>query len=234
MLSFITLSHRPELADSLRLSLQSSLGSSVMWELIVIDGAKHDLFTGYNEGASRAKGDELCFVHHDVQFLGNLLSFRTSFDLLKNPSTGFIGIAGAVRLDADGTLWSNPTPEERFLLSDCRGMALVPGDNPFGVKGLCWPTVGAIFGPTLVVDGVILLCTRRLFDSLNGFDSNTFKGFHFYDIDISLRAHLANKPNYIAPIPLYHGSTGNYDQDWDAARQVFLKKHGHLLPLRLT
>jgi hypothetical protein len=68
---------------------------------------------------------------------------------------------------------------------------------------------------------------------VNGFDDKTFKGFHFYDVDVSFRAHLAGFKNYVAPIPMFHRSTGTYDKVWDAARQVFVRKHVARLPFQL-
>jgi hypothetical protein len=52
-------------------------------------------------------------------------------------------------------------------------------------------------------------------------------------VDISLRAHFAGLKNYVAPIPVFHASKGNYDQVWEAARQVFLRKWAGRLPVHI-
>jgi hypothetical protein len=69
---------------------------------------------------------------------------------------------------------------------------------------------------------------------LGGFDTNTFQGFHFYDVDITLRAHFAGLSNYVALIPIFHESTGAYDEAWEKLRQKFVKKWTGKLPVTLS
>jgi hypothetical protein len=101
----------------------------------------------------------------------------------------------------------------------------------FGLVVDGWPHQYAIqFGQVLVLDGVLLMCSRRTFGQVGGFDDKNYKGFHFYDIDITFGASLANLVNLAAPIPILHGSIGGTDANWETNRAIFLKKYGHLLP----
>lgn len=234
MLEFICVSNNPAKAASLQRSIAASFPAPGAHQFTCIDGNAHDLFKGYNAGAAQSSADILVFLHHDVTLLANAMAFEHPLRLLEDAGTGFIGVAGAVRLNAMGTWWGD-VPQQQ-VMAGCRGMVGAPDKinphNPFAMNFLAWPGP-AVFGRVLVVDGVFLMCHRRTFDRLGGFDQETFTGFHFYDIDISLRAHFAGLKNYVAPIPMYHASTGNYDQVWDAARQKFLQKFAGRLPVQL-
>jgi GT2 family glycosyltransferase len=232
VIDFITVSRTPQRVQLLQQSLGLSLGTIVPHQLIVIDGNSHDLFTGYNAGAAKATADVLAFIHDDVQLLGNALTFGRPLQLLQDPSIGFIGAAGSRILDTTGAWWGgNLTRQQTF--ANCRGMVLHAAQNEFGIHALVWPGGSAEFGQVLVVDGVFLMCHRRTFDRLGGFDAATFKGFHFYDVDITFRAHQQGLKNLVAPIPMLHASTGNYGPEWEASRRVFVEKHKRALPASL-
>jgi hypothetical protein len=238
MIDFIVVSNSPASVAELERTLHSAMagmpaGSAgeKSWRLVTVDGNTHDLFTGYNAGAAQGHADVLAFLHHDVRVHANSIALERPLELLKNPAVGFIGVCGATRLNAQGTWWGDlPQPQ---MLSYCRGAVGCPDGNPFGMNLLAWPGGAAVFGPALVVDGVFLMCHRRTFDALHGFDAATFKGFHFYDVDITLRAHFAGLRNFVAPIPLFHMSTGKYDHVWEAARQIFVRKFAGRLPCQL-
>jgi GT2 family glycosyltransferase len=230
MVNFICVSNDQQKVMSLERSIRSTFGNTRPWKLEVVDGGRHDIFGGYNAGAANCVGDILVFLHQDVLVLANSMAFERPLLMLENPGTGLIGVAGATRLNAAGTWWGD-LPQAQ-MLSFCRGFVGCPGKNEFGMNFLAWPGPGS-FGEALVVDGVFLMCHRRTFERLGGFDDKSFKGFHFYDVDISLRAHLAGLRNHVAPIALYHDSTGKYDDVWEGARQIFVRKHAGRLPCQL-
>jgi hypothetical protein len=231
MISFITVGYRPDLLQALAASLRLGAGS-IPWELIAVDGTAFDLFRGYNHAARQAKGDILAFVHEDVQFLGNPLTLAKPIECLNDPRTGFVGIAGSMLLEATGQWWGGRLSHDEAF-ENCRGMVIHPSIHEGGLQVNAWPEKCGLFGRVLVVDGAWMMCHRQTFDRLEGFDEKTFTGFHFYDTDISLRASLAGLTNYVLPIPLLHLSPGQRDEKWEAARQLFIRKHASVLPLRL-
>ncbi|HTP60525.1 MAG TPA: glycosyltransferase [Burkholderiales bacterium] len=236
MIEFVTVSHQPWRIGPLEKSLQAAMGPSrwpgpKKWRLTVIDGTSNDIFNGYNKAAASTTGDILAFMHHDIQVLANAVAFERPLRLLEEPATGLIGIAGATRLNAQGCWWGDLPLQE--VMSHCRGIVAYPDENPMGMTYTTWPGGQGLFGQVVVVDGVFLMCHRRTLDSLGGFDSKTFKGFHFYDIDISFRAHLRGLKNYVAPLPLIHESRGNYDDAWESARKLFVDKFSGQLPCRI-
>lgn len=235
MIGFITVTKEPcrvtRLEESLRATFGESDGSN--WTLRVVDGHRHDLFSGYNAGAAQSSGDILVFLHDDVLVLGNRLAFDKPLALLQEPTTGFIGVIGANRVNLQGTWWGDMPQQQAFAY--CRGEVMVPdtvAPNVFGINSFVWSDSLGVFGLALVVDGVFLMCRRQTFEKLGGFDAATFQGFHFYDVDMTLRASFAGLKNYVAPIPIYHESLGKYDDAWEAQRQKFVTKWAGKLPVR--
>jgi len=75
-----------------------------------------------------------------------------------------------------------------------------------------------------------------VFRALGGFDAESFPGWHFYDVDITFRAHLAGYRNYVIPFPVLHGEIprrGYPWDDWKVAREVFARKFEGKLPVHL-
>ena len=231
-IDFITLSRKPENVKILARSIELAMGKVFSFTLTVVDGNHHDLFNGYNFGASKTTGDILVFVHDDAQFLGNPLTFGLPFELLQEPATGFIGVVGARFLGVNGTWWGDHLTREH-IMSQCRGMILNTRQNEFGMHSVVWPGGSGEFGQVMVIDGVLLMCHRRTFVRIGGFDADHFGGFHFYDLDTTFRAHLAGLKNYVAPMPVLHQSQGKYDEAWEKNRQIFAEKHKAVLPCSL-
>jgi hypothetical protein len=232
MLEFITLSNRPEHHQKLAASIPLAMGDLAPWNLTIVDASQHDMFSGYNHGARQTEGEILVFVHDDAQFLGNPLTMAGPLQTLQDPQTGFIGVAGTRLLDRDACWWG--LNSKGAVTEHCLGLIYQTGHGELGIHANPYPEGTAQFGRVVVLDGVLLMCHRRTFERLNGFDEQSYKGFHFYDIDITFRAALAQLQNLVAPIPLLHASPGGAEQAWEANRQIFLRKYGHLLPARLT
>jgi GT2 family glycosyltransferase len=202
-------------------------------KLTVVDGNRYDLFAGYNAGAAQTSGDILVFIHDDVQIIGNVLSFARPIRHLTDPATGFIGGFGSKLLNERGTWWEKNQPKQQ-IAENCLGMVFCPSANEFSMDAAVWPGLTARFGRVLVVDGVLLMCHRRTFDRLGGFDAATYKGFHFYDVDITFRAHQLGLKNYAAPLPMLHASLGKYGDDWEINRKIFVEMHRASLPCAIV
>ena len=146
---------------------------------------------------------------------------------MKKPLTGICGVAGTRVMPKDGIWWNAPNEE-------CRGSVSHPSPNPFGLHTNCWPHVGAQFGQVAICDGAMLMCSRKTFQRLKGFDTEAYYGlFHAYDIDICTRAMLAGMTNWCVPIPLFHGSPGVPDESYTKALNIYKAKFGKYLPLRI-
>ena len=138
--------------------------------------------------------------------------------LLKQPDTGFLGVAGASSLAPDVAWWNSPDVSGAVMHRD-RG-----GRESFNAYGP--------YGRVAVLDGLFLMAKGRLFEEL-GRPRAGGPGFHFYDMEWTLRAHLAGKRNWTLPLLLLHASGGAAvdDELWrqDAAR--FSERFADYLPV---
>ena len=71
MISIIICSRKADISQGLKDNIAATIGCE--YELCVIDNShnEYNIFTAYNEGVSRAKGDILCFMHEDVKYISN-------------------------------------------------------------------------------------------------------------------------------------------------------------------
>jgi hypothetical protein len=188
-------------------SLKKSLtGVAALPRVCQVRGYPH-ITKAYNQAAKSCSEELLCFVHDDVQFGFNLAQFLAAIEVVKR--SGIVGVCGTTRLEDDGTWWRTLPRHE--INACCKGAV----GSPHGM--LRWNG----FGPVVVVDGVMLLMRRSVFDALGGFDER-LTGAHFYDVDISLRAHRAGFVNNVVDLPVFHKSVGNYDAVWEESRRQFL------------
>lgn len=199
------------------------------WELIVVDGTKYDLFTGYNAGSKLAQYSRLVFVHDDVEFLCHGRWFNRNIELVDRPGIGFLGIAGSLVVPPDAK-WTSAG-------HSAQGCVLHPAIGDIEYQANVWPGQVAqfgggvgLFGWVSILDGVLLVVTKATLDSIGGFNEAEFSGFHFYDIETTFRATLAGLKNYAVPIPIFHNSQGLGGTEFEEARFKFLRKHGSKLP----
>lgn len=153
----------------------------------------------YNRGAKKAKYRTLLFIHEDIEFLnkdwGTIL--MKCFEL-KN--VGVIGVAGGVKKSLLPTGHDQGIDEFRKVFVSHKRDEAISRSNvsqPFKIKTL---------------DGVFLAMTKEIWQEYRF--NEAIEGFHFYDLDISLRTSRKYQ-NYIIPnIPVIHFSIGRFDNNW--------------------
>lgn len=126
--------------------------------------------------------------------------------LLSNENTGFLGVAGALGINPGSAWWNYPEISGAVLHnSEAKGLLL----NVYG-----------IFGQVLVLDGLFLMCKAETILEMGDFNIDEDR-FHFYDMELCLRAHGMGKKNYTIPLMMAHGSSGatinneKWQQDMD-------------------
>lgn len=136
--------------------------------------------------------------------------------LLEKENTGFLGVAGAHSLHAGQAWWNEEQVSGAVLHASESGVNL----NGYGP-----------YGRVAVLDGLFMMARASLFDELGPVRNH--RGFHFYDMELSLRAHLAGKKNWTIPLLLMHLSGGKTidDREWAAAADSFQQVHTEHLPL---
>ena len=181
----------------------------------------------YGKEETLKDDDVICLVHDDVEILSDKSEFLYYLELCNKPRTGFVGVAGGTIYDNNaikGAWWNARAvgASRGFVFQGVEKETMVP--NYFGPHGQC-----------VVLDGLFLACSYKTL-KLVGLDQPQYlsSGWDFYDIHLTLKAHLMGLNNYTVPIICKHESAGNMRQDWYTARDQFLRHHYNNLPVRLN
>ena len=220
MISIIICSRKPDITDNLKSNITETIG--VDYELIVIDNSenKYSIFSAYNEGVRRAKYPYLCFMHEDILY--HTLNWGEKVvEHFQDEKVGLIGVAGGHFLpDCPASWW----------ISRCNSVNLwnkQPEICQFAQNRN--EATGSI--EVLAVDGLWFCIPKRLFDKIS-FDEKYYKGFHAYDLDISMQVVSENfKVIIVFDLLIEHFSGGNGDALWFEALEKFYNKWKDYLPL---
>lgn len=182
MISVIICSRENYISEHLIKNINETIGCD--FELIVIDNSKkaYDIFSAYNEGVQRAKGDILCFCHDDILFRSENWGMAIQ-RILADRSIGAIGVIGTHFLPAAPMYWwSSPYISQYSINNDNGKVRLHDIRNYFHGN----------LADVVAVDGVCFFIPKSLFSFVR-FDDDTFDGFHVYDMDICMQVQKLGK-----------------------------------------
>jgi hypothetical protein len=223
MISVIVCSVQPGYLQQLKKNLQETIG--VEYELLAYDNrnTKKGICAVYNEMAAKAKFDILCFAHEDILFetlsWGRELinSFESSFEVIgvagsKYKSGFFSGwYTGNVEFDCANILHRFPDRDERISLN--------PSKKSSTEEVVC-------------LDGVFISCYKSVWQQVL-FDEKNLKGFHFYDIDFSLRCSNNHKVGVSFKIDIVHLTMGgDFGNNWVLTAIDYHQRNRSFLPVR--
>ncbi len=196
------------------------------WEVIYI--IKNSIFDAYTSALKEndilAK-DRVIMCHDDIEILMEPDMFNKIIDDSLTPKTGFLGIAGAKRLNKTACWWHGLGREYPHTESFLQGMVF----HGSSIND-CYPTYYGGFGEVEVLDGLFLVTTGATLYNINTKMPKDFVGkWDFYDIYYTYQAQLKGRKNKVVPIPVLHHSFGDgaLKEDWDANRQAFIRKYGN-------
>lgn len=201
MISCIVCSRYSALSERLVQNIQHTIGES--FELVVLDNSKnkYSMFSAYNEGVRRAKGEFLCFMHEDILFHSDNWG-KEIVNIFADSSVGLIGVLGTQFLPSTPSAW---------WWSGCTvGHVLQSKNNKLGCGN--WSVNGnPIVKDTdaVAVDGLWFCVKRELFDRIS-YDEASFNSFHCYDLDICMQVLSLGKRIIVAHgIIIEHASEGD-------------------------
>lgn len=174
MISIIICSRTADISNELRQNIATTIGCE--YELCVIDNSRNEysIFTAYNEGVRRAKGDILCFMHDDILFhtdgWGKILSAQ-----FEDKSIGIIGFAGTHFLSSSPQYWCGSP-----FISQCNM------DNGQVSQEYSHDFFQGPLADVVAVDGLCMIIRKSLFGQVQ-FDDTSYSGFHAYDMDICMQ-----------------------------------------------
>jgi len=214
-ISIVVCSIDPKRLARLRTDLDRELAAED-WELVTIHDAR-SLSEGYRRGLAQARGELVVLCHDDIGILTRQFAARLRERLATHD---LIGVAGCDRLTGPKWFWSGPPHTASWVCEPLNTGWLL------GLLGTQAPVVDH----AQALDGLFLAGHRAALLDL-GLDDATFDGFHFYDLDLSWRAHRAGLRCAIAlDLLLWHASGGNFGDSWQHYAQRFVQKFPELVP----
>jgi len=205
MISIIICSINKHLSNSIAKNIDATIG--VDYELIIVNNTLNEsICKVYNDSLLITKYDSVCFVHEDVLFHSKNWGFQVQL-LLNNKETGLVGVSGATYKSGypapwtccDKSFYRNNTIQHSSRIDNSMLSYYFPPDVDF-----C---------EVVVLDGVFLAGRKDIFRRFK-FDDTLLKGFHGYDIDISLAVSSEFKLVVSKNILIEHFSEGKFNQEW--------------------
>ena len=226
MISIIICTRRTDGNVELRTNIQATVG--IEHEVIIIDNSKNteSIFSAYNKGVHLSKYPYLLFMHDDVSYKTTGWGSRLVAHF-KDPKVGAVGVAGTHYMSyTAGGWWSSGIGHLYLLQSE-------KADAPPEQLNYLPPDMSA-GNDVVVLDGVWFSIRKELFNQIS-FDQQTFNGFHFYDVDITLQVFQRGyKLLCIKDILIHHLSMGVLNKTWVENAYLFHQKWKHVLPISLV
>lgn len=202
--------------------LQQSCGLKNLEILVYQNDNKKSLSEVYNQGITKASNDIVVFTHDDVIFENKnwgakiLLHFQHSV-----VNFGILGVAGTTHLPKSGVWWQDKSKKIGIIKHQQHGKTWTSKYSGNFKDRII---------PVVCVDGVFMAVNRKKLQENFNFNE-TFKGFHFYDVDFCLNNHLAGvKIGVIFNVPIIHKSLGQTNKAWERNRVQFISSHKYNLP----
>ena len=207
------------------ISINVSNTVGIPYEILPVDNSQgqYGICEAYNIGAAQAKYELLCFMHEDIAFRtqdwGQIVE-----RVLLDKSIGVLGVTGGKWLPkAPGTWWACGP---KYLSSN-----VLTVDPKSAISDYTYNNPeNKLVVDVAAVDGM-WICTRKEVWRQYPFDSQTFPGFHFYDVDFCANILPSYRVCVVLEVGITHYSVGNYNTSWTEFADIFYRKHEHRLPL---
>lgn len=199
MISIIVSTYRLEFFNALSQNIQLTIGN-ISYEIIQVwNPGMMSLSEAYNKGAKEAQYDFLLFLHEDVEFLvPNWGYIILKYSKIEN--AGVCGLAGSLKKFHLPTGFETGIRKYRQIYVK------------HGREDEDKPHSNINFIKVKTLDGVFLAMSKKVWEILKF--NEDIKGYHFYDLDISLRSSKLFQNYVIDDLPLFHFSLGCFNDSW--------------------
>ena len=223
MLSLIVCSRKFDIPDSLKDNINRTIGTE--YELVVVDNSKkrYSIFSAYNEGVRKAKGEILCFMHEDIIYKTENWG-KNVIRHFEKEDTGLIGVFGGHYLpDLVCHIGDSELLSYHYYYTQKDGSKLF-FHSPEHFSG-----DGEV--EVVAVDGLWLAVPKALFQRIS-FDEG-YAGFHYYDMDICMQVWAAGyKCKVVDDVVMEHNSAGVINDDFVRSSYIFFEKWQSCLPMK--
>ncbi len=196
---------------------------STPYELIVHDNreTKWGLCKLYNHYARQSKYDLLCFFHEDILFLSRGWGVTLAEFFRQTPEAGVVGFAGSTIKTKSLSGWESHKAVTR--------MNIAHRINKDKVRERRVNPNNESFAQVLILDGLAMITPKSVW-AKHPFDEQTFRSFHFYDLDFTFQI-AQTYSNYVClSVDIEHLSRGSFTKDWYQAALLFHEKWEERLP----
>lgn len=223
MLSIIICSVNENYLNKIRQNLENTVGNN--YELLVWNNREKNLGLSevYNMMASRAAFPYLCFIHEDIIFQTYhwdkiIIEIFDNHDEIK-----LVGVAGGRYKSKTISGWFSGIKNMDFYhIVHSNGKTQRALSNKSSWTDSEMQVVN--------IDGVFMTAKKSAWEKYR-FDEKLCKGFHFYDIDFSLRIATYHQVVVTNRIDIVHFSQGDYGNKWIKDAFAFHSKFNHILPV---
>ena len=211
-ISIIVCSRNPELLSALSKNISQSIGCE--YELLFKNNnsLNSSIASVYNSLTQQAKFENIIFLHEDIEFLssnwGSIIQ-----QILSVPSIGLVGLSGSIYKSKFPGVWSAAS-KQTYRIS--------------GSKFLTDLNTNYLYSKVTVIDGCFMATKKKIMINCQ-FDEK-LKGFHCYDVDISLQMKDKYEVVVANEIKFHHFSEGFQNLDWLHSSFYIHKKWQMKLP----
>lgn len=225
MISVVIASAKPKLLEKVILNIEQTIG--VSFEILSFENSdgKRGICEIYNDGAAKAKYNILCFMHEDLEIKtqnwGEVVISR-----FNNKKLGVLGVAGSSYKSYAPSGWGTEGTELKLMFFNYMQHfkhSVQPSLHAYSNPN------NSVFEKVVTVDGMWFCTTKEVVNTV-GFDQETFKGFHCYDLDFCLNAGQFYDVVVTFDVLMEHFSEGGYNRDWFFETLKLHKKWENTLP----
>jgi len=208
MLSIVICSINPIFLQQVEKSIADTIGN-IAYEILSVDNrnTSKGISEVYNSLAEKANYEFICFLHEDVLFNTSCWGEKLVAIFSNDITIGMVGVAGSKYKSKLYSGWYTGVKEldcaniiHRFEYGD-EQLFLAPVNYQSAEEVVC-------------IDGVFIVCKKNVWAAAP-FNETALIGFHFYDIDFSLKAAEKYKIIVTYDIELIHITKGgDFSNAW--------------------
>ncbi|WP_300597099.1 glycosyltransferase [Niabella sp.] len=227
MLSIVISSYREAFYTAIENNIAATIGAEIPYELVQVKNpGSMSVCQAYNKGLELSQYPYVLFLHEDLLF--NTSGWgRTLLQIFKqNQQIGLIGVAGGLyKSKAPSGWWDIDDRAKYIYVRHGNKEENEPMHYGFGIH------THEHIVRVLSLDGLFIALRKSTGLRFN----ERLKGYHQYDLGISIDAHLKGYEAVCTDlIDITHFSMGNVDKSWIESADVFFDLYARHLPLYIS
>lgn len=225
MISIIVSTYKPDLFSAFTENVAKNIG--IEYEIITIENkGLMGLCEAYNKGIAQAKYQYICFSHDDIRINTQNWGQYIIETFNADKQLGMLGVAGGGYKPWMPSAWFF-SGDQRFRRLNLTQTNLLTNES---IKRIDNPNkLDGGLDEVVTLDGCWFCTNKEIVDTYK-FDSETFKGYHCYDIDYSLQVGQKYKLAVSFDLDIEHFSYGVFSSEWFIETMKLYKKWKNILP----